>query len=397
MTQNKVKKNVLYFQSGGPTAVINSSFMGLYHEVRKHQSLNLLVSPYGISGLINNELHPVSKGEVPLLSFRPGAYWGSLRQKLPEDPSDPLVKQIVENLKSNNISYIFPNGGNDSMDTTYKLSKYIAANQLDIKVIGIPKTIDDDLPFTDHTPGFGSAAKYVANAVIAISLDDKSYKKGKINVVEVMGRDSGFLTASAVLAGLRGQRPDYIYVPEVPFDIEDFRKKAEQTFEEKGRCLVVVSEGIRDKDGNLIAATGKMDAFGNKLMGGVASYLSSLVSQDGYKTRSIELSVVQRAASFCPSYIDIHEAEMCGAQALKFALKGITNAMVSLQREPGEVYHIRYEPVSLNDVDGKIVTLPERYINAEKDNILDSYLDYVSPLVRGNPNPFDEDGLLKLF
>ena len=192
MTQNKAKKNVLYFQSGGPTAVINSSFMGLYHEVRKHQSLNLLVSPYGISGLINNELHPVSKGEVPLLSFRPGAYWGSLRQKLPEDPSDPLAKQIVENLKSNNISYIFPNGGNDSMDTTYKLSKYIAANQLDIKVIGIPKTIDDDLPFTDHTPGFGSAAKYVANAIIAVSLDDKSYKKGKINIVEVMGRDSGF-------------------------------------------------------------------------------------------------------------------------------------------------------------------------------------------------------------
>ena len=129
----------------------------------------------------------------------------------------------------------------------------------------------------------------------------------------------------------------------------------------------------------------------------MANYLSSLVAQDGYKTRGIELNVVQRSASFCPSYIDIHEAEMCGSQALKFALKGIPNAMVSLRREPGEVYHIRYEPVSLNDVDGKIVTLPERYINAEKDNILDSYLDYVSPLVRGNPNPFDEDGLLKLF
>lgn len=397
MTPIKNKKNVLYFQSGGPTAVINSSFMGLYKEMKKHRNLNLLVSPYGISGLINNELHPVAKGEVPILAYRPGSYWGSLRQKLPEDPNDPLAKQIVEHIISNNIAYVFPNGGNDSMDTTYKLSKYVEAAGIDVKVIGIPKTIDDDLPMTDHTPGFGSAAKFVANSVIAVSLDDKSYKKGKINIIEVMGRDSGFLTASAVLAGLRGQKPDYIYVPEVAFDVQEFVRKAEKTFDEKGRCLIVVSEGIRDKDGNLIAATGNVDAFGNKIMGGAACYLSSLVIKDGYKSRGIELNVIQRAASFVPSYVDIHEAEMCGAHALKFALQGVKNSMVAMQREIGETYRINYVPISLDDVGGKIVTLPIKYINPEGDNILDSYLEYVAPLIRGNPNPFDEDGLVKLF
>lgn len=396
-TKNE-ETNILYFQSGGPTAVINSSFMGLYKEYLKHSGMGkLYVSPYGIGGLLKNELHEVKKGEIPILKFRPGAYWGSLREKLPEDPNDPLAVTLIQNLLAHHIRYVFPNGGNDSMDTAHKIALYAKAQHADIQTVGIPKTIDNDLPFTDHTPGFGSAAKYVANSVIAISLDDKSYEKGKINIVEVMGRDAGFLTASSYLASLRGQTPDFIYVPEAAFDTKAFVEKAKRCYDEKGRCLVVVSEGIRDKEGKLISALERKDSFGNIQMGGVSYYLSSLVSQEGYKSRAIELNVVQRASSFLPSGTDIKEAEMCGKMALRFARSGKSDVMVCIERVHKENYAVKYKAASLAEIDGKTASLPLRYLNTTQDNIRPEYLSYVEPLIQGNELPMDKDGLLKLY
>lgn len=390
--------NALYFQSGGPTAVINSSFYGVLKEMRRIHGAKLYVSPYGIQGLIDDKIFRVEDHQIPPMFYRPGAYWGSLRRKLPEDPKDPLAEKIVQNLLKNNITYVFPNGGNDSMDTCYKLNMYLKARNIDhIKIVGIPKTVDNDLPLTDHTPGFGSAAKFVANAIVSIAIDDLSYQKGRINIVEVMGRDSGFLTAASLLALLRGYKPDFIYVPEVAFDIEDFLAKAKKCYDEKGRCLVVISEGIRDKEGKLISADGKQDVFGNNTMGGVSHYLSALVDKEGYKTRAIELSLLQRSASFLASKTDIKEAARCGQMAVRFAHKGITSCMVGMKRIENHPYRVVYEPVPIQDVVGKIVTLPKKYINASQDNIELSYLDYVLPLIKGKIDAVDECGLLKIY
>ena len=388
--------NILYFQSGGPTSVINSSFLGLC-EAYKNLGLqgNVYVSHYGVSGLLEGKLEQVDLDNLPHLQYRPGSYLGSLRLKLDPNPNGEQALAIIKTLKEYRIDFVFPNGGNDSMDTTMKLSSFIKEHGLDTKVIGIPKTVDNDLYGCDHTPGFGSAAKYVANAVLSIAMDDLTYKKGRVNVIETMGRDSGFLAASSKLAALRGLAPDYIYVPEVPFDIPSFLTKAKKTYEEKGRCLIVVSEGIRDKEGTLIAsASNRIDEFGHSQVGGVAAYLASLLEKEGIKSRGIELSVLNRASSFLPSLTDIEEAKGSAAFALESANKGESGAMVCIKRKEGKGYQAYYRTEPIERIANKVVYLDKRYINEEGDNILDSYIDYCAPLIKGNANPLEEDGLL---
>lgn len=400
MTHSKMnsKGNVCYFQSGGPTAVINATFKGLFDAYLKDDEIgDFFVSRYGISSLLNDDLTLVKKEDVPELEFRPGSYWGSLRKKLPSDSKDPLVIKLMDNLKKNDIRYLFVNGGNDSMNTAYRISQYAKDYQLDIKVIGIPKTIDNDLYGCDHTPGFGTAAKYVANCVIATSIDDKTYQKGRVNIIETMGRDSGFVAASAILASLKGEKPDYIFVPEVPFSIDEFLRKVRSTYETKGRCLVVVSEGIRDGNGSLIASDeSSKDAFNNATVGGVGKYLSSLVAKEGMKTRGIELSVLNRASAFLPSLRDITEAEMVSQKAYYAAKEGHTGVMLALGRKEGSDYQVDFKEVKLEDVSDKVVTLPLKYINQSHDNIELSYIDYVLPLILGNAVALDESGLLKI-
>lgn len=392
------ENNVCYFQSGGPTAVINATFKGLFDEYLKDKEKGkFFVSPYGLSGLLDNKLIEVKKEELPALDYRPGSYFGSLRRKLPIDSQDPIAKTLMNNIKKNQIKYIFVNGGNDSMNTAYRISQYAKDYQMDIKVIGIPKTIDNDLYGCDHTPGFGTAAKYVANCVIATSIDDKTYKTGRVNIIETMGRDSGFVAASAILASLRGEKPDYIFVPEVPFSTKTFLEKVKATYDKKGRCLVVVSEGIRDENGVLIASDStSKDSFNNAQVGGVGKYLSALVANEGMKTRGIELSVLNRASGFLPSLTDIKEAKEVSAKAYQYAKKGYTGVMVSLGRKHSERYMPSYNKINLEDVSDKVVTLPKKYINKAGDNITPSYIDYVAPLIKGNVVALDKDGLLEL-
>lgn len=397
ITKMNSKGNVCYFQSGGPTSVINATFQGLFDAYLKDDEIgDFYVSRYGITGLLENKLTKVEKENLPCLDFRPGSYWGSLRKKLPSDSKDPIVVTLMNNLKSNNIRYLFVNGGNDSMNTAYRISRYAKDYDMDIKVIGIPKTIDNDLYGCDHTPGFGTAAKYVANCTIATSIDDKTYQKGRVNIIETMGRDSGFVTASAILASLKGEAPDYIFVPEVPFDTEEFLKKVKKTYEEKGRCLVVVSEGIRDKNGELIASdTKEKDAFNNTVVGGVGKYLAALVGSIGIKNRGIELSVLNRASGFLPSLTDINEAKLVSSKAYEAAKASKSGIMIGLGRKAGKEYAPEFNEIPLENVTDRIVTLPKEYINETNDNILPSYIDYVLPLIKGNAIALDEDGLLK--
>ena len=388
--------NILYFQSGGPTSVINASFLGLAEAYKKaNLGGHVYVSRYGVSGLLENKLEEIDLDNLPDITYRPGSYFGSLRLRLDEDLDGPQAKAIINTLKQYNIGYVFPNGGNDSMDTAMKLCSYIKHSGLDIKVMGIPKTIDNDLYGCDHTPGFGTAAKYVVNATIAIAMDDLTYKQGRVNIIETMGRDSGFLAASSKLASLKGLGPDYIYVPEVPFNIKGFLDKAKKTYKEKGRCLIIVSEGIRDKDGNLVASSSAYeDEFQHQQVGGVSSYLSALLEKEGIKSRAIELSVLNRASSFLPSLTDIKEAKEVAAYALGEALKGKTASMACIKRKEGNEYQVEYTTLPIEEIANKVVYLPRHFINEAGDNITNAYIPYCAPLIKGNALPLDEDGLI---
>ncbi len=394
-TSEKLKGNICYFQSGGPTAVINSSYKGLLDAYKKLNSKKkFYISEFGIDGLIKGKLVDVSEYDSSKLNTRCGSVCGSLRLKLKEN--DANFDKIIKTLVKFDIHYLFANGGNDSMDTCYKLSCLMKERGYDCIVIGIPKTVDNDLPLTDHTPGYGSAAKYIANSIIEIAIDDMTYQKGRINIIECMGRDSGYLTAASSLASLRNVKPDYIYVPEVAFDLKNEIKKWEMTYNKKGRCLVVVSEGIRDENGTLISASKTADSFGNVQMGGVANYLSSLVTKDGYKSRGIELSIPQRAGSILLSKTDVKEAMEVGKKALALGIKGIDGVMVTIERKSDEPYEVSYSTCPLVDVGGKVTSLPVKYINKSHDNITPSFLDYVKPLIQGEILSIDEDGLLIL-
>ena len=388
--------NILYFQSGGPTSVINASFVGLCQAyMKRNLHGNVYVSRYGVSGLLEGHLERVDLDNLPPLDYRPGSYLGSLRLRLDPNPHGEQAIAIVNALREYEIDFIFPNGGNDSMDTTMKLASYIKEHRLSTKVVGIPKTVDNDLYGCDHTPGFGTAAKYVANAVISVALDDLTYKQGRANIIETMGRDSGFLAASSKLAALKDLAPDYIYVPEVPFDLPSFLAKAKKTYAEKGRCLIVVSEGIRNKEGALIAEdSSRIDEFGHSQVGGVSSYLASLLEKEGIKSRAIELSVLNRASGFLPSLTDIEEAKGAASFALESALKGESGCMVCVKRKPGKDYRIYYATEPIEKIANKVVYLDKRYINEEGDNILDSYIDYCAPLIKGNAMALGDDGLL---
>lgn len=394
-TIEPLKGNICYFQSGGPTAVINSSYKGLLDAYRRLQTKKkFFVSPYGIDGLIKGKLIDVSSNDTSKLNFRPGSVCGSLRLKLTQD--DPNLDKIIKTIMKNDIRYLFPNGGNDSMDTCYKLSILMRESGYDCQVIGIPKTVDNDLPITDHTPGYGSAAKYIANTILEIAADDLTYQRSRINIIECMGRDSGYLTAASSLAALRNFRPDFIYVPEVSFFLTKEVRKWEETFDRKGHCLVVVSEGIRDNNGVLVSASKEADSFGNVQMGGVGSYLASIVSKDGYKSRAIELSIPQRAGSILLSKTDVKEAMEVGKAALGFALKGKDGVMVTIDRVSDDPYTVKYGTCPIDEVGGKTALLPMRFVNKSQDNITPSFLDYVKPLIKGEVKAIDEDGLLIL-
>jgi len=395
--------NIAVAQSGGPTCAINASLVGVFREALKEHTIDAIFgSINGIEGMIENHLIDMksmisSNGDMDLLRQTPSTVLGSCRYKLADwREDDKVYQQIVNTLVQREIGAFFYIGGNDSMDTVNKLSEYFAEKKLDIKVIGIPKTIDNDLCVTDHTPGFGSAAKYVAATLREITRDSTVYSIPSVTVVEIMGRHAGWLTAStAILHALGETAPHLIYVPEVKFSIEKFLKDVRRQMTKHKAVIIAVSEGIEVPEG---VQSGVVDNFGHKYLSGIGKYLENVIrSEIGCKVRSIELNVMQRCSSHICSWTDITEAEAIGSAGVRCALSGETGKVMVFKRVCNMPYTIDIQHVDASEVANKEKFLPKGYINSVGNNITDQALDYFLPLIQGEPNLIMEMGVPKHF
>lgn len=396
-------KNLIVGQSGGPTAVINGSLYGVVTEGLKstEQIGKVYGMVHGIEGFLGGQYMDMdtdmTKDELTALKTTPGAFLGSCRYKLPEDLSDPVYPELFKKFEELNIGYFFYCGGNDSMDTVSKLSRYAASVNSDIRVMGVPKTIDNDLVLTDHTPGFGSAAKFVASSVREINRDSEAYDKPNVMIIEIMGRHAGWLAASSVLARCeKDPNPLLIYLPEVPFSEEKFIKQLKAAIDEHKHVTVCVSEGLKDAEGNFISEDSvetAVDQFGHKILNGCGSYLQSLVKKElGVKVRSVEFNVSQRCSSNCLSATDLEEAVMAGSFAVQQALKGETGYMIAFNRKDGD-YGMECALVDVNDVCNKEKTVPLEWITDDGSNLSQEFIDYAAPLVKGECQRPMKDGL----
>ena len=399
-----MKGNVIVGQSGGPTAAINSSLAGVYRTAIDRGAPKVYGMLHGIEGLLNEQYIDLSEHietdlDVELLKRTPAAYLGSCRYKLPEIHENiESYEKIFEILNIECFIYI---GGNDSMDTIKKLSDYAIIKGYPTKFVGVPKTIDNDLALTDHTPGYGSAAKYIGTSTKEIIQDSSAlvYSKGLVTIVEIMGRNAGWLTGAAALsAGEDCEGPDLIYLPEVAFDIEDFLSRVKKLLEKKPFVIAAVSEGIRLEDGRYVCeltdGVDFVDAFGHKQLTGTANYLARRLSQEiGCKTRSIELSSLQRAASHLASRIDILEAFQVGGAAVKAADEGDTGEMVILKRISDDPYQCTTELRNVHKVSNVEKTVPREWINKNGTYVTEEFISYVRPLIQGDVSPVMVDGI----
>ena len=401
---SQLKGACIIGQSGGPTSVINASAYGAIKTALESDSITrVLGARHGIKGVLDDDLIDMGKEdpqELEMMKFTPSSALGSCRYKLKDpDEDDTDYKRILEIFKKYDVRYFFYNGGNDSMDTCNKISKYMLKNGYDCRVMGIPKTIDNDLAGTDHCPGFASAAKYIATSVMEVYCDAHVYDTGMITIIECMGRHAGWLTAAAALAGVKGCAPDLIYLPEVAFDLDDFTAKVKAIYEKNKNCIVAVSEGIHDKEGTFIAeyANKNMakDSFGHAQLGGLAAFLANHVKQaTGAKVRGIELSLLQRCAAHCASQTDIDESFMSGKAAVENAVAGITDKMVGFEREMVDgKYTCKIKLFDLSIVANTEKKVPRQWINNEGDGITQGFIDYALPLIQGQTQMVVEDGL----
>ena len=399
-----LKGALIFAQSGGPTSVINASAAGVFIEGLKSSAITAVYgAAHGIRGILNEEFYDIGKEdkkELLLLKNTPSSALGSVRYKLKDaDVDDTDYKKLLEVFKKYDVRYFFYNGGNDSMDTCNKISKYMAKSGYDMNVIGVPKTIDNDLFGTDHCPGFASAAKYIATSVMEINLDAKVYDTPMVCVIEAMGRNAGWLTASAALAGAKGYGADLIYLPEIDFDIDKFVDDVKAVCaKNNNKCIAVVSEGIHDKDGTLICEklgeTGARDSFGHAQLGGVAAGLASLIkAKTGYKTRGIELSLMQRCGAHCASKTDIEETFRAGREAVKAAVNGETDKMVCYARKEGSKYVCEYKLLPLELAANTEKTVPLEWITENGTYVSDEFVSYALPLIQGECGMKKEDGL----
>ena len=393
----KLVGNLLYGQSGGPTSVINASAYGVITEAMSKKDIieEVYVMSHGIQGALNEDFYQMSlqdKEEIELLKHSPGSAFGTVRYKMPnfrEDETDYI--RLLYIFRKYNIRYFLFNGGNDSMDTCNKIADYMAHVGYDIRVVGVPKTIDNDLPFTDHTPGFGSAAKYVANTMQEVAYDMIAYPKGKVTIVEIMGRHAGWLTAAASLASLSGHGPDLIYLPEVPFSIEKFKSDVRSSYGSNRQCLIAVSEGLKDEEGILIgSSSGLRDSFGHFQLGGVSSKLANILNSEmRISSRTIELGTTQRAASHLQSLTDVEEAIEVGRRAVQYAIKGQHGVMVTINRVEGDTYKVKYGKEPLDKVANIERVIPDSMINEDGNGVTDEFIKYALPLIEGeNPPPY---------
>ena len=392
---NKLKGNLLYGQSGGPTSIINTSAYGLFIEAFNNKNIinKIYDLNYGIQGLLEEKIIEIKNdSNLKKLLNTPGSFFGSNRFKLGDIKEEILVyKRILEVFKNFNIRYFFYNGGNDSMDTINKIGIFFKNNNYECRLIGINKTIDNDLVNTDFSLGYVSAAKFIINSTIEIALDDLSYQKGRVNIIETMGRNTGWLAASSSLASVKGLKPDLIYVPEIPFDIETFLKKVKEIYQKKKHCLVVVSEGIKDNEGNFIyQSTPLLDRFDHNQLGGVAIKLASYINEKlNYKTRYFELSLLQRASSITTSSLEQKIAIELSRFALASAIAGESNKIVVINRIKSNPYEYNFSLVPLKDVANKERKLELKYIDSINSSINDEFIDYLLPLIDGNDGILD--------
>ena len=401
------KKNLIVGQSGGPTAVINSSLYGVVSEGLRHpeQIQHIYGMVNGIEGFLAGTVLDFATAlpgsSLEKLKTTPGAYLGSCRYKLPESLEDPVYPRLFQKFREMNIGWFFYIGGNDSMDTVSKLSRYAAQTGSDIRIIGEPKTIDNDLVHTDHTPGFGSAARYVASTVREITIDANVYEKKSVTIVEIMGRHAGWLTAASALARkYKGDNPLLIYLPETTFDQEAFLKAVEKSFEKNCNVIVCVSEGIHDAEGTFICeydSSVGTDTFGHKMLAGCGKYLENLVrSRLGVKARSVELNVSQRCSVSMMSATDQLEAVTAGNFGVQAALNGETGKMVSFLRETSTdgSYSMKCSLEDVNVICNEEKTVPADWITADGSDVTQDFLDYAAPLIQGTVEiPLGTDGL----
>lgn len=401
-----MKKNLLVGQSGGPTAVINASLYGVITESKAHP--DRIETVYGmingiegfLSGHTMNLTDGLSSQELLLLKQTPAAYLGSCRFRLPENPDAPVYDLLFDKFSSLNIQTFLYIGGNDSMDTVDKLSRCAALRHEQTVFMGVPKTIDNDLPATDHTPGYGSAAKYVASTVRAISLDASVYRQPAVTIVECMGRHAGWVTAAAALARSHpGDNPLLIYMPEVPFDMEQFFTDIKDALDKQPNVVICVSEGIKDRHGRFICEytnEASLDTFGHKMLTGSAKLLESYVrSRFHVKVRSVELNVNQRCCGLLASAADINEAVCSGRSAVLKALEGATGCMVTCSRLAGPAYELEYGLTKVENVCNREKSFPKEWITGGGADISPEFLAYALPLIAGEPKQIMEDGLPK--
>ena len=381
-------------QSGGPSSVINASAYGAIKTALESDAITRVLGMCnGIKGLLDDNLIDLGKedpDELALMKYTPSSALGSCRYKLKdpdEDETDYI--RILEMFKKYDIRYFFYNGGNDSMDTCNKVSKFMLRNGYEVRCMGIPKTIDNDLYGTDHCPGFASADKYIATSVMEVYRDSTVYDTGMITIVECMGRHAGWLTGAAALAGITGNGPDLVYLPEVDFDMDTFLAKVKDIYAKNKNVLVAVSEGIHDKDGKFIVeyavSDAAVDAFGHKQLGGLAAFLAQQCKNaTGAKVRGIELSLLQRCAAHCASQTDIEESYAAGRAAAVNAINGITDKMVGFEckRENGK-YSCETKLFDLTVVANAEKKVPREWINEAGDNVNEKFIEYALPLIQG--------------
>ena len=401
------KRNIIVGQSGGPTSVINSSLAGVYKTAKERGYHKVYGMLHGVQGLLDEQYVDLSTQihsdmDIELLKRTPSAFLGSCRYKLPDiHEAEDLYEKLFKILNKLDIEVFIYIGGNDSMDTIKKLSDYAILKGHEQKFLGVPKTIDNDLALTDHTPGFGSAAKYIAASTKEVIRDalGLSYNKENITVLEIMGRNAGWLTGATALAKTEEcGGPDLIYLPEITFDMDKFLKKVQELVHKQKNVVIAVSEGIKLADGRYVCelsgGSEYVDAFGHKQLQGTAAYLAGFLgAKIGCKTRSIEFSTLQRSASHMASRTDINEAFMVGGAAVKAADEGDTGKMVVIDRVSDDPYMSAAGIYDVHRIANNEKLVPREWVNKEGNFVTEDFIDYVKPLIQGDYPPFMVNGL----
>ena len=400
-----LKGNAIVGQSGGPTAAINATLAGVIRGALTHSDCieKIYGMRNGIEGFLEERVIDLSSAcsdeeSLATLELTPAAALGSCRRKLKSVESDrETYDKILSLFKKYNIRYFFYIGGNDSMDTVLKLSHFMKENDYEMRIIGVPKTVDNDLAVTDHTPGFGSAAKFVATTIKEIRRDVSVYTVNAVTIVEIMGRDAGWLTASAILPSVCGDAPDLIYLPEVPFDSDQFITDVNKSLQDHPAVLVAVSEGIRFQNGEYVGASAEaVDAFGHKALSGAGKVLENLVkNRIGCKVRSIELNLPQRCASHIASLTDINESVSTGKAAVHHAVSGETAKMIIMKRNIGAEYSVVFESADISGIANAVKPVPRHFINESGNGLTKECINYLAPLIVGEVSPVYENGMPK--